>query len=74
MNQQLYASEGNLSLAAETLEGVKMVAGTPAAASALAGLHAGMGNREKAAAVVGEAVEAACRGEHVSVFLPLLAW
>lgn len=41
------------------------MSGTPAAASALAGLYAGMGEAEKAAGVVVKAAEAARRGEHV---------
>lgn len=42
------------------------MSGTPAAASALAGLYLGMGDTEKAAAVVVRAAEAASRGDHVS--------
>lgn len=64
--RKVHASGGNLSLAAETLESVGAVSGTPAAASALAGLYMGMGDGEKAAGVVEQAVEAAYRGEHVS--------
>lgn len=63
---QLYAVGGDLALAAQTLEGVKAVTGTPAAASALARLYAGMGDAEKGAAVVVAAAEMAHRGEHVS--------
>lgn len=44
------------------------MSGTPAAASALAGLYAGMGEAEKAAGVVVKAAEAARRGDHVSVY------
>ncbi|CAN0288547.1 unnamed protein product, partial [Ectocarpus sp. 13 AM-2016] len=63
--QQLYATGNDLALAAETLEGVGgAVSGTPAAASALAGLYLGMGDTDKAAAVVVQAVEAASRGDH----------
>lgn len=66
--EQLYANGGSLAEAAETLEGVGgAVSGTPAAASALAGLYAGMGEAEKAAAVVVKAAEDAHRGKHVSV-------
>ncbi|CAM9427818.1 unnamed protein product [Laminaria digitata] len=61
---QLYAVGGDLALAAQTLEGVKAVTGTPAAASALARLYAGMGDAEKGAAVVVAAAESAHRGEH----------
>ncbi|CAM9537632.1 unnamed protein product [Ectocarpus sp. 6 AP-2014] len=62
---QLYATGNDLALAAETLEGVGgAVTGTPAAASALAGLYLGMGDTEKAAAVVVRAAEAASRGDH----------
>ncbi|CAN0007398.1 unnamed protein product, partial [Ectocarpus fasciculatus] len=62
---QLYATGGDLSLAAETLEGVGGgVSGTPAAASALAGLYLGMGDAEKAATVVVRAADAASRGDH----------
>eukprot|EP00752_Nemacystus_decipiens_P006033 g5448.t1 len=61
---QLYANGGKLAQAAETLEGVGGgVSGTPAAASALAGLYAGMGETEKAAGVVVKAAEAASRGD-----------
>lgn len=63
---QLYTVGGDLASAAKTLEGVKAVTGTPAAASALAGLYAGMGDAEKGAAVVVAAAESAHRGEHVS--------
>ena len=63
---QLYAVGGDLASAAKTLEGVKSVTGTPAAASALAGLYAGMGDAEKGATVVVAAAESAHRGEHVS--------
>eukprot|EP00752_Nemacystus_decipiens_P006034 g5448.t2 len=60
----LYANGGKLAQAAETLEGVGGgVSGTPAAASALAGLYAGMGETEKAAGVVVKAAEAASRGD-----------
>ncbi|CAN0220394.1 unnamed protein product, partial [Scytosiphon promiscuus] len=63
--QQLHASAGDLALAAETLEGVGgTVTGTPAAASALAGLYSAMGETEKAKAAVLGAAEAARRGEH----------
>ena len=41
------------------------MSGTPAAASALAGLYASMGEAEKAAGVVVKAAEAASRGDHV---------
>ncbi|CAN0225353.1 unnamed protein product [Pylaiella littoralis] len=62
---QLYATGDELALAAETLESVGgAVSGTPAAASALAGLYAGMGDTEKAAAVVVKAAEAARRGDN----------
>lgn len=65
--EKLSANGGDLAQAAETLEGVGgAVSGTPAAASALAGLYAGMGEAEKAVGVVVEAAEAARRGEHVS--------
>ncbi|CAM9329917.1 unnamed protein product [Ascophyllum nodosum] len=61
---QLLASGGDLAAAAETLEGIDAISGTPAASAALARLYVEMGKREKATGVVQEAVEAACRGEH----------
>ncbi|CAM9248188.1 unnamed protein product, partial [Hapterophycus canaliculatus] len=62
---QLHANAGDLALAAETLESVGgTVAGTPAAASALAGLYSGMGDAGKAKDVVLGAAEAARRGAH----------
>ena len=56
------------------------MSGTPAAASALAGLYVGMGEPQKAAGVVVKAAEAARRGDHVRahffffflMFLPYL--
>lgn len=64
---QLHALAGDLALATKTLESVKAVTGTPAAASALAELYKGMGDAEKGAAVVVAAAESANRGKHVSV-------
>lgn len=62
---QLHASQGNLAAAAQTLRGVDRVKGTPAMASALARLYVRMGDRDAAVGVVEEAVQAACRGDHV---------
>lgn len=64
----MHASRGDLAAAAETLKSIDAVAGTPAMAAALARLYAGMGDRVAEVNVIEEAIDAACRGDHVSLF------
>lgn len=69
---KLLVSRGNFASAAKLLRGLEPVRGTPASASALARWYLAAGDREAAVAVVEEAVQAAHRGEHVSV--PVRGW